>query len=109
MKIKALLIIDQIKKIDQLKAKISNLKEYCQYEEHTLALMVVVLGDAVVYFKDLVNEDQLLDPNIDIALCNNSLAMRDLAPIDHDNIRTVHAGIGEVLVKKTLGWQDYLI
>ena len=46
------------------------------------------------------NDNDLLKLEADIALCNNALLSNDIKPINYQNIRTVVAGIGEILVRK---------
>lgn len=109
MILKTLMIIDKIDKLSLLKIKIANLKEYCEFHEHELMLEVVVMGNAVVYFNTIADNDELISDDIVIALCNNSLSANNINPINKLNIHTVTAGIGEILTKKAEGWQDYLI
>lgn len=109
MKLKTLMIIDKIDRIDLLKSKIANLQDYCMKEDHELVLEIVMMGSAVTYFKDFNDDNELLKLDVDIALCNNALSMHGIKPIQYQNLRTVVAGVGEILVKKTEGWVDYLI
>ncbi len=109
MKLKTLMIIDKIDRIELLKSKIANLQDYCIKEDHELELEIVMMGNAVTYFKDFDDSNDLLKLDADIALCNNALNMHEMERIQYQNLRTVVAGVGEVLVKKTEGWVDYLI
>lgn len=109
MILKTIMIIDQINKIDQLKTKIANLKEYVNEHHHQLILEVVVMGSAVSHFDTIDENDELVNSDMQIALCNNSLKGNGIEPISKFNIHTVTAGIGEILTKKAEGWQDFLI
>ena len=44
-----------------------------------------------------------------MALCNNALNNHDMEPINDRNIRTVKAGIGEIIEKKAEGWIEFTI
>jgi len=61
----------------------------------------------VSYFKNLEND--FIDSDIDIALCHNALSGQNMDDICHKNIRTVKAGIGEIITRKAEGFIEYTI
>lgn len=99
--------IEKFKLIDKLKGKITNLKKYMEEEGHDLNIEVVFAGDVVKHFKE--DYSDFIDSNLDIALCRNALKGYDMDEIYDRNIRTVRAGIGEIIIKKSKGWIEYTI
>lgn len=74
---------------------------------HELEIEVVFSGDVVEHFKDGRNDFK--GDTLDIALCANALNGASMKPINVDNIRTVSAGIGEIIEKKAQGWIEFTI
>jgi len=109
MKLQVIFSIDKVERIDALLSKLRNLEDYCAFEGHTLQAEIVLMGTAVLYFKDLNDSSLFFNLDADIALCNNALRSNGMTPVNRKNIRTVHAGIGELVVKKQTGWVDYVI
>ena len=109
MKLQVIFSIDKIEGIELLLSKLGNLQDYCQSEGHSLQSEIVFMGTAVLYFKDLADDNLFFKLDVDIALCNNALRSNKMIAINHKNIRTVHAGIGELVVKRHNGWVDYVI
>lgn len=99
--------IEKLSLVDKLKLKLENLKNYMDQEGHTYKLEVVFAGDVVKHFKG--DYSDFIAPDLDVALCNNALNHQDMAPINDRNIRTVKAGIGEIIEKKAQGWIEYTI
>lgn len=99
--------IEKLELIEKLKGKITNLRRYMAEENKQLSVMVVCAGNVVQHFKqpDVFFEDDTLD----IVLCANALRGSEMVPIQHKNIRTVKAGIGEIIEKKAVGWIEYTI
>lgn len=104
---KVLFRIEKIDLINKLKGKLRNLKKYMEDKEENLLIEIVFAGDVVEHFKG--DYSDFLDPSLDIALCNNALRGYGMEPINDRNIRTVKAGIGEIIEKKAMGWIEYTI
>lgn len=104
---KVLFRIEKLELIDKLKNKIKNLKKYMNDKGKSMEIEVVFSGNVVEYFKGDYSEFKRKD--LDIALCNNALIGASMAPINDGNIRTVKAGIGEIIEKKAEGWIEYTI
>ncbi len=104
---KVLFRIEKIDLINKLKGKLRNLKKYMEDKEEDLLIEIVFAGDVVEHFKG--DYSDFLDPGLDIALCNNALRGYGMEPINDRNIRTVKAGIGEIIEKKAMGWIEYTI
>lgn len=73
----------------------------------TAEIEIVFAGDVVQYFQNLDNEFTELD--VDIALCHNALSGQGMEDIRYKNIRTVRAGIGEIIKRKAEGFIEYTI
>lgn len=99
--------IEKIELIDKLKGKITNLKKYMADEGKSLAITIVFAGNVVQHFQ---TEDSFFDDDtLDVALCRNALLGSNMTEIHKRNIRTVKAGIGEIIEKKAAGWIEYTI
>jgi len=107
MHYKVLFRIEKKELLNKLKAKISNLQSYMDSEGHTLEIEIVCLGDIVEHFKD--DYSDLVSDKWDVALCANSLRGSNMEPINNKNVRTVKAGIGEIIEKKAAGWIEFTI
>lgn len=107
MKYKVIFRIEKIELIDKLKMKLENLKNYMEDEGHELEMEVVFSGDVVNYFRD--DYSDFIDPTLDVALCNNALTNEGMEPIQDRNIRTVKAGIGELIEKQAVGWIEFTV
>lgn len=107
MKYRVIFRIEKIELVEKLKTKIKNLRTYMDDMGHELEIEVVFSGNVVNYFKG--NYSDFLDPKLDIALCNNALRGADMEPINDRNIRTVKAGIGEIIEKKAADWIEFTI
>lgn len=104
---KVLFRIEKLELIDKLKAKITNLRRYMDEENKPVTIMVVLAGNVVQHFKQI--DDFFDDETLDIALCANALRGSGMAELNQKNIRTVRAGIGEIIEKKADGWIEYTI
>ena len=104
---KVIFRIEKIELLDKLKNKINNLREYMQSENRELEIEVVFSGNVVEYFKG--DYSDFVDPLLDVALCNNALKSANMKPIHDRNIRTVKAGIGELVEKKAAGWIEFTV
>lgn len=104
---KVLFRIEKLELVDKLKGKITNLRRYMDEDNKQLTIMIVFAGNVVQHFKqrDAFFEDDTLD----IALCANALRGSDMTELNQKNIRTVKAGIGEIIEKKAAGWIEYTI
>ena len=107
MHYKVLFRIEKFNLIDKLKHKITNYKRYCEEMGDTAEIEVVFAGDVVKYFENLENE--FADSGLDIALCHNALTGQNMPDINYKNIRTVRAGIGEIISRKAEGFIEYTI
>lgn len=107
MKYRVLFRIEKLELIEKLKVKIKNLRAYMEEEEKDLDIEIVFAGDVINYFKG--DYSDFYDAKLDVALCNNALKSYDMTPIYDKNIRTVKAGIGEIIEKKAHGWVEYTI
>lgn len=107
MKYQVLFRIEKLELIDKLKVKIKNLRNYMESGGHDLEIEIVFSGNVVAYFKG--DYSDFLDPSLDIALCKNALEGEKMEPITDRNIRTVKAGIGEIIEKKAKGWIEFTI
>ncbi|WP_425539225.1 hypothetical protein [Microaceticoccus formicicus] len=107
MKYSVLFRIEKIELLEKLRTKIKNLRNYMEEEKHEFEIEIVFSGNVVEYFKGDYSE--FLDPKLDIILCNNALKNANMEPISDQNIRTVRAGIGEIIVKKAEGWIEFTI
>ncbi|MPM80233.1 hypothetical protein SDC9_127280 [bioreactor metagenome] len=109
MKLHVLLTVDQSDRIELLLNKFRNLRDYCDHEGHELVTEIVVMGNAVSYFRTLADDNVFLNLPADVALCNNALQAQHMEPVTYKNVRTVYAGIGEIVTKKQQGWVDYVV
>nr|WP_314779758.1 hypothetical protein [uncultured Treponema sp.] len=107
MHYKVLFRIEKFNLIDKLKHKITNYKRYCEETGDTAEIEVVFAGDVVKYFENLEND--FTDSGLDIALCHNALTGQNMPDINYKNIRTVRAGIGEIISRKAEGFIEYTI
>lgn len=107
MKYKVLFRIEKLKLVDKLKNKIKNLRSYMDGEAHEYEIEIVFSGDVVKHFEG--DYSDFIDPDLDVALCNNALNNHDINPINDRNIRTVKAGISEIIEKKSAGWIEFTI
>lgn len=107
MKYKVLFRIEKLELIDKLKNKIKNLRNYMDEDGHEYAIEIVFSGDVVKHFEG--DYSDFIDPKLDVALCNNALNNHGIKPINDRNIRTVKAGIGEIIEKKAEGWIEFTI
>lgn len=107
MHYRVLFRIEKLHLIEKLQHKITNYKKYCEETGDTAEIEVVCAGDVVAYFKNLEND--LTGSDIDIALCHNALSGQKMEDIQYKNIRTVRAGIGEIITRKAEGFIEYTI
>lgn len=111
MHYKVLFRIEKYPLLEKLIHKIRNYKKYCDEVGDTCEIEVVFAGDVVKHFANL-NEGlvtELLYGDLDLALCHNALSGCNMADINKSNIRTVKAGIGEIITKKAQGYIEYTI
>lgn len=99
--------IEKLELIDKLHNKIKNLKTYMEDEGHSLDIEVVFSGDVVRHFAE--DYSDFIAEDLDIALCANALKGQDMDAINDRNVRTVKAGIGEIIEKKAAGWNEFTI
>lgn len=107
MHYKVLFRIENYDLMEKLKQKIANYKKYCEETGDTAFIEVVFAGAAVKHFEN--PENNLLDEDIGIALCKNALNGSGMKEINFKNIRTVKAGIGEIIKRKAEGFIEYTI
>ncbi len=107
MKYKVLFRIEKLKLVDKFKNKIKNLRTYMDGEGYEYEIEIVFSGDVVKHFEG--DYSDFIDPDLDVALCNNALNNHDIKPINDRNIRTVKVGIGEIIEKKSAGWIEFTI
>ena len=107
MKYKVIFRIEKLELIEKLHRKIKNLRQYMIDEGHDLEIEIVFSGDVVMYFKG--DYSDFIDPDLDVALCNNALNGHGMKEIYDRNIRTVKAGIGEIIERKKDGFIEYTI
>lgn len=107
MHYKVLFRIEKYELIEKLKHKIANYKKYCQETGDTAEIEVVFAGDVVRYFED--RENEFVGTDLDLALCHNALRGSGMEDILYKNIRTVRAGIGEIIRRKAEGFIEYTI
>lgn len=111
MHYKVLFRIEKYPLLEKLIHKIRNYKKYCEEIGDTCEIEVVFAGDVVKHFANL-NEGlvtELIHGNLDLALCHNALSGCEMEDINQSNIRTVKAGIGEIITKKAQGYIEYTI
>lgn len=99
--------LEKLELLDKCLAKIKNLQTYMDEEGHQLKIEVVMNGDIVKIFKK--EYSNLFKLDCDIILCHNALSSYQIEDINTHNIRTVKAGIGEIIEKKADGWIEYTI
>ena len=107
MHYKVLFRIEKLRLISKLQNKLTNYQNYCKEMGDTAEIEIVFAGDVVQYFQNLDNEFTELDA--DIALCHNALSGQGMEDIRYKNIRTVKAGIGEIIKRKAEGFIEYTI
>ncbi len=107
MKYPVLFRIEKKELVDKLFSKIMNLQEYFKDSGHILQIEVVFSGDVVTHFKD--NRGRFYRSDLDIVLCHNALQKAGMSDIFERNIRTVRAGIGEIVEKKAQGYIEITI
>ncbi|UTC44153.1 hypothetical protein [Treponema sp. OMZ 857] len=107
MHYKVLFRIEKLQLIAKLQNKLVNYRNYCKETGDTAEIEIVFAGDVVQYFKNLEND--FTDCDCDIALCHNALAGQGMEDIQYKNIRTVRAGIGEIIKRKAEGFIEYTI
>ncbi|NLW52687.1 MAG: hypothetical protein GXY87_04925 [Tissierellia bacterium] len=107
MHYKVLFRVEKYDLLEKLKKKIKNLNKYMEDDGHTLDIEVVFSGDVVKHFQG--DRNDFLGEDLDIALCANALKAESMEPINNDNIRTVSAGIGEIIEKKSQGWIEFTV
>lgn len=108
---KVLFRIEKYKLMEKLLHKIRNYKRYCEEMNDSCEIEIVFAGDVVKHFADLENEfvSELISQDVQIALCHNALSGCEMEDINHLNIKTVRAGIGEIITKKSQGYIEYTI
>ncbi|MDO5028152.1 MAG: hypothetical protein Q4E36_02695 [Bacillota bacterium] len=104
---KVLFRIEKLELVDKLKTKITNLKTYMEEVGKDLQIEIVFSGNVVEYFKG--DYSYFKRPDLDVALCQNALNTAKMEAIFDENIRTVRAGIGEIIEKKSQGWIEFTI
>lgn len=107
MKYQVIFRIEKEGLIDKLIHKIENLRNYMEDEGNECEIEVVFAGPVVNYFKG--DYSDLTDLNVDLVVCKNALNTEDMETINEGNVRTVAAGIGEIVEKKADGWIEYTI
>lgn len=107
MEFRVLFRIEKHELVGKLHTKIKNLRNYMEEEGHDLKIEIVFSGNVVKLFKNDYSE--FLDPSLDVVLCNNALKTAEMDPINYKNIRTVKAGIGEIIERKATGWIEFTI
>ena len=107
MHYKVLFRIEKLPLISKLQAKLMNYQSYCKETGDTAEIEIVCAGDVVQYFRNLEND--LTELDADIALCHNALSGLGMEDIQYKNIRTVRAGIGEIIKRKAEGFIEYTI
>lgn len=111
MHYKVLFRIEKYPLIEKLIHKIRNYKRYCDEVGDSCEIEVVFAGDVVKHFANLTEGlvSELVDTDLDLALCHNALVGCEMEDINESNIRTVRAGIGEIITKKAQGYIEYTI
>ena len=73
-----------------------------------IAAGMLLIGGAGLFATEsmLIDFTQL---DADIALCHNALSGQGMEDIQYKNIRTVRAGIGEIIKRKAEGFIEYTI
>lgn len=107
MKYQVLFRIEKKELIDKLFTRIMNLQEYFQDSGHILDIEVVFSGDVVTHFKE--ERGRFYRTDLDIVLCHNALQKEGMSDIFDRNIRTVRAGIAEIVEKKAQGYIEITI
>ncbi|AGT45132.1 hypothetical protein [Treponema pedis] len=102
--INVLFRIEKANLFEKLLVKLKNFDRYCAEENIDAHIEIVCAGDIVNNFRSLNNE--LIGTGYDVALCKNALGGDE---INYKNVRTVRAGIGEIIVKKSQGYVEYTI
>lgn len=99
--------IEKLELVSKLQTKLKNLNQYMEDMGNTMNIEIVFSGNVVNYFKG--NYEDFIDASLDVALCNNALVQEGMLPISDRNVRTVKAGIGEIIEKKAQGWIEFTI
>lgn len=99
--------LEKIELIDKFHSKLKNCRDYMSEEGHQLETEVVCAGPVVNHF--MHDYSDFIDVQLDVALCNNALKAANMEPLFDRNIRTVKAGIGELVEKKAAGWIEVTI
>jgi len=107
MHYKVLFRIEKLHLIAKLQNKLFNYRNYCKETGDTAEIEIVCAGDVVRYFQNLEND--FTESGCDIALCHNALSGQGMGDIRYKNIRTVRAGIGEIIKRKAEGFIEYTI
>ena len=107
MHYKVLFRIEKLPLIAKLQKKLFNYQNYCKETGDTAEIEIVFAGDVVQYFRN--PENDFTKPDLDIALCHNALSGEGMEDIQYKNIRTVRAGIGEIIKRKAEGFIEYTI
>ncbi len=111
MHYKVLFRIEKYPLMEKLIHKIGNYKRYCDEVGDTFEIEVVFAGDVVKHFANLKEGlvTELVGTDLDLALCHNALSGCGMEDINEFNVRTVRAGIGEIITKKAQGYIEYTI
>lgn len=107
MKYQVLFRIEKLELIDKLKNKIKNLQAYMDEKGDELDIEIVFSGPVVNHFKE--DYSDFIHHDWDVALCANALKGAEMEDITDRNVRTVKAGIGEIIEKKSQGWIEFTI
>lgn len=107
MHYKVIFRIEKIELVEKLKHKLRNYRRYLDETGDTAEIEIVFAGDVVRIFEDLSND--FVGDDVDIALCHNALSGWGMDDIFHGNVRTVRAGIGEIIHRKSEGFIEYTI
>ncbi len=107
MHYKVLFRIEKIELVEKLKHKLRNYRRYLQETGDTAEIEIVFAGNVVQIFSDLNND--FVGDDVDIALCHNALSGSGMPDVFHRNVRTVRAGIGEIITRKSQGFIEYTI
>lgn len=118
MHYKVLFRVEKYDLMDKLRHKVRNFRRYLAETGDTAEIEVVFAGSVVKHFADLallqseeMEGGELLgaNPDIRLALCHNALGGSEMEDISEGNIRTVRAGVGEIIRLKSLGYIEYTI
>lgn len=107
MHYKVLFRIEKYELLEKLRHKIRNYRRYCEEVGDTAEIEVVFAGNVVKHFADLSLD--LIGTDLDLAVCHNALSGSGMEDINYKNVRTVRAGVGEIITKKAQGYIEYTI